>query len=355
MSARLQFALGFALTLGVLTVCGCKDEQPLRVELETHIAFDPTRFDAGPVPDVTGPLPTTLRFGITPFYSAERQRQMMNRLEKYLTDAVGIPVVTTVFPSYDSCVDALEKGELDIAQLSPFAYVKAEARIPDLLPIASSVAQGSTAYGSYLVARRESNILRWEDIKGKRVGFIDRLSTSGYLYPRIFLEEKGIDLDRDLAAIHFYGMHDLALDALMRGDIDVAAVSSDTLVNANVMGIHGPVRVVAKAGRIPYDAVVVRKTMPDVIRHRFRRAFLTLSIHNKRGRDVLEDFNLINGFMPVPKGHYSEVRRRAAKLLTPLKTVTPPPPAPPPSDAPAVPSPNPKREGETPVQTGAAR
>jgi len=125
---------------------------------------------------------------------------------------VGVPVVTTIFPDYASCVAALARGDLDVAQLSPFAFVQAEAQIDDLLPLASSVAQGSMTYGSYLVSRRGSKITTWKDVKGKRVGFIDRLSTSGYLYPRIFLEEKGIDLDRDLASITFYGQHDRALN-----------------------------------------------------------------------------------------------------------------------------------------------
>ncbi len=318
-----HWCLAATVVLGLLA--GCRDDKPLRVELETHIAFDPTRFDAGPPPDDSAPIPDTIRFGITPFYSPARQRRMMDRLEKYLSREIGTRVVSTIFPSYASCVAALEKGELDFAQLSPFAYVQAEKRVDNIVAIASSVAQGSTAYGSYLVARRDSEIHRWEDILGKRVGFIDRLSTSGYLYPRIFLEEKGVDLDRDLGAVHFYGMHDRALDALMRREVDVAAVSSDTLVNANVMGIHGPVRVVAKAGRIPYDAVVVRKDISSTLKWKLRRAFLTLSIHTKDGRDVLEDYNLINGFMPVPQGHYSEVRRRASKLLKPLTIATPPP------------------------------
>ena len=86
---------------------------------------------------------------------------------------------------------------------------------------------------------------------------------------------------------------------------DLRDIASDILA---AVGLGGPIRILAKPGRIPYDAIAVRKTMDPQLVWRLRKAFLSLSIHSPEGRAVLEDYNLINGFMPVPAGHYDAVK-----------------------------------------------
>ena len=301
-----------ALLLGaLLSSSGCVDDGPLQIEREGSAAFNPTQFDAGALPPP--PQGASIRFGMTPFYSPKRQERMLVKMRAYLTEAVGVPVKTVVFKDYDACVRALEEGTLDVAQLSPFTFVNAKKRGVKMWPFATTVAQGTPTYSSYLVVRRDSPIRSLEDAKGKRLGFVDWWSTSGHLYPRFFLQERGFSVEKDFKTV-FLGQHDRVLQALLDGEIDIAAVSSDTVVSAKVMGISGPVRILAKPGRIPYDALVTRADLDPALKRRVRAAFLKLSVHTARGQRVLEDYNLINGFMPIPPGHFHEVEERANAL-----------------------------------------
>ena len=95
------------------------------------------------------------------------------------------------------------------------------------------------------------------------------------------------------------------MQQLRDGVVDVAAVSSDLLVGNS--GLAGPLRVIAKAGRTPYDVIVASATLDPVVAQRLRAALLALSIHDEKGRAALKAFSAVDAFMPIPKGHYDDV------------------------------------------------
>jgi phosphonate transport system substrate-binding protein len=302
--------LALVLAIASLTL-GCDRDGPLRIETEGAAGFDPQRFDAGPQP--SGELGVEkLRWSMTPFYTPARQRKMMERMRVHLQDAVGVPVEAKVADGYLDAVAGLVKGELDVAQLSPYACVAARERLPGATFLATAIAQGTTTYASYIVVPIDSEIERLAQARGKVLAFTDPGSSSGFLYPRALLVRQGFDPEKDFD-VRFTGKHDASLAAVIAGRVDLAAVSSDTLVTQRALGLSGPVRILAKAGRIPYDCVVAREGLTPLALWRLRRALLSLSILTPEGRDVLRDYNLINGFMPVPEGHYVDVAR-VAKL-----------------------------------------
>ncbi len=71
------------------------------------------------------------------------------------------------------------------------AYAKIYLAKADAVePILTTVqTDGSTGYHSIMVARKDSGITKLEDLKGKKLGFADPDSTSGYLIPLVTLPE----------------------------------------------------------------------------------------------------------------------------------------------------------------------
>lgn len=72
-------------------------------------------------------------------------------------------------------------------------------------------------------------------------------------------------------------------------------------------GLAGPLVVIAKAGRTPYDAIVARATLDPKIVHRVQNPLLRLSIHTEEGRSALRASSSVDGFMPIPPGHCDSV------------------------------------------------
>lgn len=319
--------------IGGIVVTGCEDELPLAIEQDQSTGFDPLRFSAGQEP--AGELPDDgLRFSITPFYTPERQQEMLERMRAWLEQRTGVPVKATVSKSYEAAVQGLASGDLDVAQLSPYACVKVQGADLGIELIATTIAQGTHTYASYFVVRSDSELSRLEDAKGKRLALTEPWSASGFLYPWAWLRRHGLDPAKDFNLV-VIPKHDAALQAVLDGRVDVAAVSSDTLVSRGVLGMGGPVRIIAKAGRVPYDCIAVRKAAGERVAWRLKKAFLELSILTPAGRAVLRDYNLINGFIPLPAGHYDDVKAldeaygsevaRAAESIPVLEPVPVPP------------------------------
>ncbi|MFZ9886324.1 MAG: phosphate/phosphite/phosphonate ABC transporter substrate-binding protein [Myxococcota bacterium] len=308
-----------------LALCGCDEPGVLPIELDTNGWVDPRRL--GDEPEPAGPLPVRLTLAASSFYSAPAEARLRETMASWFTSRTEIQteVVTTL--ASEDAGEALLRGEVDVAQLSPYACIQVAERSDDVALLAASVAQGTTTYASYLVTRADSDVDSLGAARGRKLAFTHPWSASGFLYPWDALRRLGFSPGADFQ-VSFTGDHDDALDAVLAGIVDVAAVSSDTLVSRNVLGIAGPVRIVAKTGRVPYDCVAARRSLGDRALHRLRRAFFELSILTPEGRSVLRDYGLVNGFVPLPPGHYEPVaalhRAHRADLEALVARIPPP-------------------------------
>ncbi|MBW0368291.1 phosphonate ABC transporter substrate-binding protein [Ensifer adhaerens] len=122
---------------------------------------------------------------------ADRLRNFQCLSEK-LPAAIGVEKVS-FFPAadYDGVVQGLLGGTLDYAELGASAYAKVYLAKADAVePILTTVqTDGSTGYYSIMVARKDSGMTKLEDMKGKKLGFADPDSASGYLVPLVTLPE----------------------------------------------------------------------------------------------------------------------------------------------------------------------
>ena len=122
------------------------------------------------------------------------------------------------------------------------------------------------AHSAVLVARR--GIDGVADLAGRRVGWVSKLSATGYRVPGMYLESFGVDLSVMFAQQRFHGSHDAAAYALASGAVDVIATHSG---RAKQVLSQSPSRVVASIGPIPADLVVAGMGVPLGVRERLSR------------------------------------------------------------------------------------
>ena len=117
---------------------------------------------------------------------ADRLRNFQCLVDK-LPAVLGVEKVS-LFPAadYDGTIQGLLGGTLDYAELGASGYAKIYLENKDAVqPILTTVqTDGSTGYYTIMVATKASGITKLEDLKGKKLGFADPDSTSGYLDPR---------------------------------------------------------------------------------------------------------------------------------------------------------------------------
>ncbi|MDD3797085.1 MAG: PhnD/SsuA/transferrin family substrate-binding protein, partial [Lachnospiraceae bacterium] len=114
-----------------------------------------------------------------------------------------------------------------------------------------------------------------EDIKGKTMAFVDPDSTSGNLVPTFEIIKAFPDdnLDTDILhtngeffeAVSFSGQHQAGLQAVIKGDVDVAPISDQILASeiANGNAEEGAVKIIHSSDAIPAEAMVIGTSVDE--------------------------------------------------------------------------------------------
>lgn len=142
----------------------------------------------------------------------------------HIKQVLGVEKVS-LFPAadYDGVIQGLLGGTLDYAELGASAYAKVYLENKDAVqPILTTVqTDGSTGYHSVMVARADSGIKTLADMKGKKLGFADPDSTSGYLVPVTSLpKDIGMDVKSYFASTGFGGGHEQLVLEVLKGTFD---------------------------------------------------------------------------------------------------------------------------------------
>lgn len=253
-------------------------------------------------------LPNPLKLGLMPVREPALMKAEYAAFCAYLGAELKTTVELSVPHSYAATIDTIVSGAIDIAQLTPLAYVGATHLQPELSPIVSTIADGSTTYSCYLLARRILNIRSPNQLKGRVLGLVSKHSASGYLYPYAFLLSHDIDPELD-CKVRLFQRHDQLLVALSKGEIDVCGTYLSALNHAENQGVDmGGVETIAKTGRIPHDAWVARAGLSRQAQTAVQHTFLNLSTRTRNGRSILAPIRSIHAFSKVDDADYDQVR-----------------------------------------------
>ena len=255
---------------------------------------------------------TVLHLGVTPYSTPAILRAELQPIADYLRDVLGVPVELHIASNYEDLVAQFAEGKVDISLFSPLSYVQARRRVPDLHLLARSLSYGATSYASYVLVRVDDPARSLADLKGRRIAWVDPFSTAGYLFPYDALLADGVDPERDLRSAYFAGTHEAALAALLLGQVDATAVSSSTLIMKRgdpSLGLDlGSLRILARTGRIPYDATCARPAIPASGVRKIAWALQGLDTRSRRGRAVLAAAEGLTGWIPAEDDVYDGVR-----------------------------------------------
>ena len=250
-----------------------------------------------------------LTWGVTPYVTASGEIEDRYRpMVKMVSERISTPMEVIAGESYQDVETLLLSGQIDIAVMSPYAYVRAHAKDNNIRAIASHIANGTESYGAYILTREDSSIRTLTDLRGKRFGFVDKRSSSGWLFPASRLLDDGINPLTEIEG-RFYGNHARVIAAIASGEVDAGATYNAALKEGRgaIPGAKN-LRVIARTERIPYDAYVVRSGFPTKAILGLQKAISSVSTRDAAGRSALEPLGDINGFVRVSDAHYRRVR-----------------------------------------------
>jgi phosphate/phosphite/phosphonate ABC transporter binding protein len=233
----------------------------------------------------------------------------------WLSDQIRARVVPRSALSYPELAEMMRGGGADLAWLPPIVYTRLETE-GHVVSIASHQRAASSRYESVLIVRRDSAISDLEDLRDRRVGWVDRWSAAGYVLPRIALLARGVD-PRDLFGEEkFFGSHDSAVHALLAERVDAVATfaRSDDRGNfpeggwSHAVGADARVRVLAGFGSIPADVTAAHVNVAVPVRDRVAHALASVGSHPQALELARRIFG-IDRFRSDEQADYGDLRR----------------------------------------------
>ncbi len=256
-----------------------------------------------------------LTWGVTPFIteigSVETRYQPTVDI---ISERLSTPMRVIAGESYADIETLLLTQQIDIAVMSPYAYVRAQSKDPNIRAIATHIANGTESYGAYILVPESSPVRSLTDLADKTFGFVDERSSSGWLFPASRMLDEGINPLTDLDG-RFYGNHERVIRAIASGEVDAGATYNAALSEGRgrIPGANN-LRVIARTERIPYDAYVVRSGFPVKAILGLQKALSSVSTRDPEGRKALAPLGDINGFIRTDNTHYRSVREIEARV-----------------------------------------
>lgn len=240
-------------------------------------------------------------------------------LVRLLEVETGLRVKLTVPTSYAATIEAMGTHNLDVAWLSPPAYLLAHDRVgADAL--AANVRGGSTSASGQIVVRADSAITSLEGLRGKRFAFADDGSLTGYHLPRALLTMEGIDVSAFLVETALDDGDDRVVMAVydrqadggaIRGDGAAGAAGAPRFVSASARplapDLSEQIRVIARTEQVPNDVVGVRRGVPPELGRKLRDGLLQVAA-SPAGAAALRELYGIDGLGPVADADFAALR-----------------------------------------------
>lgn len=278
-------------------------------------AAEPAKAPAPARPAVTGPL----LVGLVASTNAKVAEGQAAALAGWVKGTLQKEAREKVFADYDTLVDALQKGEIDLALMGPLAYQRLDKKAK-ATPLFRTTRHGQATYRSVLFAKPNSPLKDLEAVrkaKGLKVGWVDVSSATGYILPKAQLMLSGIDPVQVFTTQDFAGTHDAVCQGVMEGKFDVGATFSEDPPSQKVRanGCEGALgkkadslTIITSTGEIPTDALVARGGFPQDLADKLKEHAKKLA-STEPGKKMVQAAFLADGIADVSDADYEPVRK----------------------------------------------
>lgn len=229
-------------------------------------------------------------------------------IEAMLEEKTGLAIDSNVATSYAAVVEAMGAGNAHIGWLNTFAYLLAHEKYGVEAHIATS-RFGSTSYKGQIITQADSGVESLADLKGKTFCWVDPLSTSGYIIPRVELQAAGVDPDADFAKTVEAGSHNNVVIAVYNGECDAGAtfVDARSSVESDLPDVKTKVVVVAESPPIPNDGVSFAAGLDAALVEQVVSALLEIA-QTPEGQEALNTVYSIGGLEAADDSFYDGFR-----------------------------------------------
>ena len=257
-------------------------------------------------------MPDVLKIGVLPDQDINTLKKRYSPLFKYISSKIGVPYEFIIAENYKDLLLQFKEKHIDIAYFGGFTFLRANKNYQAVPLVMRDI---DVHFTSYFIAKKHLTPQKILDFKGKSFSFGSKLSTSGHLMPRYFLNQKKIDADTFFSKVEYSGSHDRTAYNVRDGIVDIGVANSkiidemlvDKRLDAN------QITIVWETPPYPDYVWAIQSNYSESVRSILRDAFLSLSITNSEHAEILSALDA-GGFLPATTSDFNKLEKVAHEL-----------------------------------------
>ena len=285
-SKRALIAIGSTLVGFAVVTVGCTSQNNTATTQDTAPSTDSNKQSS-----VAQTTATPIKIVFPSRADSTNMQQKADAVVAFLSKETSLPLAAVVADDA-AAVEALRANQADVAFLSSRPALKAEQLANSRLHLAEVRPNysGGYTYRSVFVVRKDSPLKSndapkeaLEQLKGKTIAFTSPTSGSGFIFPVGDLVKQGLVPDRDrldqfFGQVTYGGDYSKALQAVLRGQAEVAAVSEYALKPPYITEAEAQqLRVLYAIPGVPAHGVAIDDDVPAPTRDKLVAAMLKLN------------------------------------------------------------------------------
>jgi phosphonate transport system substrate-binding protein len=253
------------------------------------------------------------RVAVAPIFSPEKSLEMYQGFINYVAERLGREPASLYRTSYSETNDLVRYRQCDMAIVCTYPFIRGEKEFGMQVLVVPRI-KGETTYQSFILVPASSAAKSLFDLRGKRFGSADIISTTGWLFPAMVLMQAGENPNNFFGKLILTGSHDRSLQAVIAGFVDGVAVHGivyDQMV-AEDPSILKKTKILLKSTPFGIPPIVVNPNLDKDMRNEILSVLLNM--HNDaRGKRILDKLQ-IERFEIPQKGLFDDLRQAVAQL-----------------------------------------
>jgi len=253
------------------------------------------------------PRDDRIRVAIAPVISPIKSFEVYESLVDYIGEKLNRTPIFLQRRTYAEVNDLVRFRQCDLAFVCTYAYVRGADEFGMELLAAPRV-DGKLQYNSYIIVPKGSRADSLGDLEGRSFASADLMSTTGWLWPMLWLKENAKAPESFFSEHIITGSHDNSIFAVASGTVGGAAVDSivyDQAVNDDPE-LGKKVKIIQTSPPFGMPPFVVPKQIDPALKESLLNILLNMH-EDEQGREILANLK-IDRFEMIADESYDSVR-----------------------------------------------